>query len=573
MGVLVEYTKKYKGRFFLSLLFVFFNVLSVMALPSLMANIVNNGIMTGDMEYIFRTGILMLIIAIFGGLMGTGSSYNAAYVSSQIARDLSKDLFRKVQNLTIEQINDIGSSSLITRTTGDVNQLRQISLMSMRIIIRGPLLFVSGLILAFRQSVNLSLMLLAGLPFMMLVILLIGLKSIPIFKENRLKVDNMTRVLREGITGVRSVRAFNKREYEKERFDKSNLEVRDLNLIIVRLMSLMGPATSFLFNGITLFIVLMASRQMDANLLGVGELMAFIQYISNILFGVMVISFTFMMVPRASVSANRIKEVLDLENPIEEQKNDSISQEDLTVEYEDVYFSFEDAEECTVCDLNFKMEKGETLAIIGGTGSGKSTVVNLLLRFLEVTHGEIRVNDLNIKDWNLEKLRAKMGLVPQEAILFSGTIRSNLLKGNPEATEEDMEKALKIAQAWDFVVEEGGLDVRVSQKGVNFSGGQRQRLSIARAVIRDPDIFIFDDSFSALDFKTERDLLDALEVVRQEKITFIIAQRISTVQSADRILVLDEGKVCGLGTHEELMDECSIYREIYESQIQKEVTA
>ena len=572
MGVLVEYTKRYKGRFFLSLLFVFLNVLSIMALPSLMANIVNNGIMTGDMEYILRTGILMLIIAIFGGLMGSGSAYNASYVSSQIARDLSKDLFRKVQNLTIEQINDIGSSSLITRTTGDVNQLRQISLMSMRIIIRGPLLFISGLILAFRQSVNLSLMLLAGLPLMMLVILLIGLKSIPIFKENRLKVDNMTRVLREGITGVRSVRAFNKKDYEKERFNKSNLEVRDLNLIIVRLMSLMGPATSFLFNGITLFIVLMASRQMDANLLGVGELMAFIQYISNILFGVMVISFTFMMVPRASVSANRIREVLDLENPIEEQKNDSIGHQDLTVEYEDVYFSFEDAEECTVCDLNFKMEKGETLAIIGGTGSGKSTVVNLLLRFLEVTHGEIRVNGLNIKDWDLMELRSKMGLVPQEAILFSGTIRSNLLKGNPEATEEEMEKALKIAQAWDFVVEEGGLDARVSQRGVNFSGGQRQRLSIARAVIRDPEIFIFDDSFSALDFKTERDLLDALDAVRQEKITFIIAQRISTVQSADRILVLDEGKVCGLGVHEELMDECSIYREIYESQVQGEVT-
>lgn len=571
MGLLVEYTKKYKGRFFLSLLFVFLNVLSIMALPSLMASIVNEGIMTGHTEYILKTGILMLFIALFGGLMGACSSYSASYVSSKIARDLSQDLFRKAEDLTTEQMNQIGSSSLITRTTGDVDQLRQISLMSMRIIIRGPLLFTSGLILAFRQSVNLSLMLLAGLPIMMLVILLIGRKAMPIFKENRYKVDNMTRILREGVTGVRSVRAFNKKDYERDRFNQSNLELRNLNLMIVKLMSLMGPATSFLFNGITLFIVLMAARQMEANLLGVGELMAFIQYIANILFGVMVISFTFMMIPRASVSANRIKEVLELENPIEEEKNELVGTKGLSVEYEGVCFSFGDAEECTVCDVSFRMDKGETLAIIGGTGSGKSTLVNLLLRFLEVTQGKILVDGLNIKDWDLKKLRSKIGLVPQEAILFSGTIRSNLLKGNSEATEEDMERALKIAQAWDFVQAQGGLDARVSQRGVNFSGGQRQRLSIARAVVRDPDIFIFDDSFSALDFKTERDLLDSLETIGKNKINFVIAQRISTVQYADRILVLDEGKVCGLGLHDELMKDCSIYREIYESQIQEEV--
>ncbi|MDO5716101.1 MAG: ABC transporter ATP-binding protein, partial [Tissierellia bacterium] len=562
-----KYMKPYWKKAVLTIIFTFINVLSVMILPSLMADIVNVGVIRGDTDIILSKGIVMILVTLIGTLVMILASYYSSDISTKVATDVRHDLFKKAESLSISQMDEVGVSSLITRTTNDVDMIRMITQMGLRMMARTPLMFISGIVMAFSKSPQLSILLLIAMPFLAIFIFLVGKKAIPLFKVNQEKVDNMNRVLRENITGVRVVRAFDKKDYEMERFGKTNVELRELNLHLNRIMSLLSPGIYLFLNAMIIFVIHRAVKQIDLGYLEIGDLMAFTQYIFMILFSVVLLSMILIMIPRGEVSAKRIHKILSMEDKIIVTDDGDISDGPVSLEFKDVSFRFDDAEEYTIEDLSFQAKAGDTVAIIGGTGTGKSTVANLILRFYDISKGSIKVNGLDIRQWNLKALRQKIGHVPQKAQLFSGTIASNLKKGKSDAKEDEMRRALEISQSMEFVEEyEDGLDHPVAQNGSNFSGGQKQRLSIARAIVRDPEIYIFDDSFSALDFKTEKNLQNQLKKETKKAIRLIVAQKISTVENTDLIIVLDDDHVDGIGKHEQLLETSPVYREIYESQ-------
>ncbi|MDO5755793.1 MAG: ABC transporter ATP-binding protein [Tissierellia bacterium] len=569
-----KYMKPYWKKGLWTVFFTFINVLSVMILPSLMADIVNVGVLRGNTDIILSKGAIMVVVTLVGTAVMIAAAYYSSDISTKVATDVRQDLFKKAESLSLSQMDDVGVSSLITRTTNDVDMIRMITQMGLRMMARTPLMFISGIVMAFSKSPQLSILLLISMPFLAIFIFLVGKRAVPLFKVNQEKVDNMNRVLRENITGVRVVRAFDKKDYEMERFDSTNVELRQLNLRLNRIMSLLSPGIYLFLNVMIIIVIHRATKQIDLGYLEIGDLMAFTQYIFMILFSVVLLSMILIMIPRGEVSAKRIYKILSMEDKINITESGDISDGPVSLEFNDVSFRFDDAEECTIKNLSFQAKAGDTVAIIGGTGTGKSTVANLILRFFDVTQGSISFNGLDIRQWNLEALRQRIGHVPQKAQLFSGTIASNLRKGKPNATEEEMKKALKISQSMEFVEEyEDGLDHQVAQNGSNFSGGQKQRLSIARAIVRDPQIYIFDDSFSALDFRTEKNLQHQLEQETREAIRLIIAQKISTVEGADLIVVLDDDHVDGVGKHEQLLETSPVYREIYESQRSREVSS
>ncbi|MDY0257808.1 ABC transporter ATP-binding protein [Gudongella oleilytica] len=569
---LMRYLKPYALQVAGVLILTLAGVFSELLLPRLMGNIVDRGVATGDLKYIYRTGGVMLAIAILGTAATVISRYMSSKAAVAFGRDLRSDVFKTVESFSLNEIDKMGTSSLITRTTNDVSQMQNITIMSMRMMIRAPFMMIGGIIMATSTNLELSKVLLISAPVLVVVIWIIGAKGFPLFKEIQKKIDDLNRVLRESLTGIRVIKAFNKTDYEKKRFNQANRDLTDAALKVGRIMALMMPILNVVLNFTLVGVIWYGSSLIEIRGLEVGELMAFIQYVSQIMFSLIMVSMIFVMLPRASASAERINEVLDMESDIidgsENIEDNSIRGE---LRLDDVAFKYQDASTPAVEDITFATKMGETTAIIGGTGSGKTTILNLLMRFYDPTGGRILINGADIKTIHQEELRSRFGLVSQKAVLFTGTIRENITFGKEDATDEEIVESLKIAQAWDFVSEkEEGLDYVLAQGGRNLSGGQKQRLAIARALVRKPEFYLFDDSFSALDFSTDKRLRDALKPYTADSAVIVVAQRVSTIKDAENIIVLDNGRISGQGTHRELIESCQVYREIVLSQLGEE---
>lgn len=572
---LFRYMRPYRSAVLLVLLFTFFQALSELYLPTLMADIVNVGIVKGDTTYIWRMGGFMLAIAAGGMICSIAASYLASKSASGFGRLLRGRIFSHVENFTLQEFDKVGTASLITRTTNDITQVQQVTIMILRMMALAPMMCIGGIIMAVSRDPGLTTVLIAALPVLALSIFIIAKKGIPLFKAIQLKIDNLSRVMREGLTGIRVIRSFNRTEHEKVRFNDANEDLTQTAIKVNKIMGAMMPVMMLVMNFATLAIVWFGGHRIDEGHMMVGDLMAFLQYAMMIMFSLIMVSVMFVMIPRAQASAVRINEVLDMKPEIHDPKEAKpASSRKGYIEFEDVTFYYPGAEEPAVSNISFQASPGEITAVIGGTGSGKSTLISLIPRFYEVTSGRILVNGTDIRDMKQEDLRAKIGFVPQKALLFTGSIADNIRYGKEDATDEEVKHAAEVAQAADFIsAMEGGYNAEISQGGGNVSGGQKQRLSIARALVRRPEIYVFDDSFSALDFKTDAKLRAALKEETTESTVLIVAQRVTTVMDADRIIVLDQGRIAGMGTHEELMENSEVYREIVSSQLSEEEIA
>lgn len=577
MKEIAKYLKPYSKMLVLVVVFVFGRSLTDLYLPALMSRIVDVGIVQNDLGYILKVGSVMIAMTLLNGGFAVGLSYFSSKVAMGFGRNLRKAVFTKVENLSVSEFNDLGTSSLITRTTNDITQLQQLVLMGQRMMLVAPMMFLGSIIMAVSQDAVLSLVIVFAVPALALLVYFIGKKATPLFQSLQKKLDGLNLVLRESLTGIRVIRAFNKEEYEKKRFNAANLDLTETALKVHKTMAYLMPLMTLLLNFGTIAVIWFGAIRVDSGQMQVGQLMAFVQYIMHIMFSLMMVSMIFVMIPRAAASVERVSEVLTKEQKLtdpETPKKPASSPGSL--EFRNVTFSYPGAENTALSNVSFTAEPGETVAIIGGTGSGKSTLLNLIMRFydLEEGSGAILVGGVDIREMNQKDLRDLIGFVSQKPVLFSGTVRDNITYGNESASDEEVLRALEIAQAKDFVL--GlleGLEAVVAQGGTNFSGGQKQRLSIARALVRRPAIYIFDDSFSALDFKTDAQLRAALRRETQDATKLIVAQRVSTVLDADKIIVLDQGRVVGIGRHKELLKTSPVYREIVASQLSEEELA
>jgi len=564
------------------MVFVFLQSFSEIYLPTLMSDIVDTGVINGNVAYIIRIGGWMILIAVIGMISAIFGSYWAAKVATGFGRDLRTKVFTKVESFSLEEFDEKGTASLITRTTNDITQIQQLVVM-LRLFLRAPMLCVGSIIMAVSKNAKLSSVLVVILLILALIIVLLSKKSMPLFKSMQIKLDKLNLVLRENLTGIRVIRAFNRDNYEKKRFHEANLDLTETAIKVNKLMAILMPLVMLIFNLTIIAILWFGSIRINSGSMQVGDLMAFIQYASQIMFSLIMLAMMFILVPRASASAIRINEVLDIEpkikDPIMPEENElkmeggASSEEGKRgyLEFKEVSFYYQGAEEPVIEKISFRAKPGEVTAIIGGTGSGKSTLVNLIPRFYEVTSGRILVDGIDIRELTQEKLRAKIGLVPQKAVLFTGTVAENISFGTNDLPRDKIIRAAKIAQASDFISTlKQGYDAQIAQGGTNVSGGQKQQLSIARALAKHPEIYIFDDSFSALDFKTESKLRQALKKETEKDTVLIIAQRVTTIMDADRIMVLDGGRMVGMGTHQDLMKTCEVYREIVASQLSEE---
>lgn len=529
-----------------------------------------------QMDYIKTAGIQMVLMALLIMLCSISVVFLSARVAATLGHDLRSDLYTKVISFSSNEYHKFSTASLITRSTNDVQQVQQTMSMMFRIVLYAPILGVGGVLRVLKTDSSMTWIL--GLAVALILALIIMLFTIAMPKFTKLQdlIDRLNLVTREILTGIPVIRAFSREKHEEERFEKANLDLTKTNLFVNRCMTFMMPTMMLIMNGISVLIVYNGAYAVDAGNMQVGDMMAFIQYAMQIIMAFLMITAMSIMLPRANVAANRIVEVLETENSLQDAKDTVKSDENVkgVVEFDQVSFAYPDAGENVLSDISFKVEKGQTLAVIGSTGSGKSTLVNLIPRFYDVTKGSVKVDGVDVRDMTQKDVRSKLGYVPQKGILFSGTIDSNIRYGAPDISEEEAHTAAQIAQADDFIEEKDRKYLSpVSQGGTNVSGGQKQRLSIARAIAKKPEILIFDDSFSALDFKTDRALRQALREKTKDITTIIVAQRISTILGADKILVLDEGKMAGLGTHKELMKNCEVYRQIAMSQLSEEELA
>jgi ATP-binding cassette subfamily B multidrug efflux pump len=544
-------------------------------LPTLMSDIVDLGIVRGDTAYILRVGGLMLLVALVDMGFALVTAFLSARVSMGFGRDLRGTVFSHVEGFSLHEFDIIGTPSLITRTTNDITQVQMFTMILMRMIIMSPIMAVGGVLMAYRKDARLTLVLAVVIPVIAVVVGLTATRAMPMFRAIQARIDRINLVLREGLSGVRVIRAFNRVAHETRRFDQANLDLTSLSIRVNRLMALMMPLMMFLMNLTTIAIIWFGAQRIDLGEMQVGSLMAFIQYAMQILFSLLMVSMIFIMLPRASASSARINEVLALSPGIRDAEGARAADEEHGhIEFRGVTFAYPGAEEPAVVDISFNAKPGEVTAIIGGTGSGKSTLVNLVPRFYDVASGSIRVDGVDIREMPQEALRGKLGFVPQKAVLFNDTIANNIRYGREDATDEEVAHAAETAQALEFILgmPEGFQSV-VSQGGMNLSGGQKQRLAIARALVRKPEVYIFDDTFSALDFTTDARLRAALRRETAEATVIIVAQRVNTVMDADRIIVLDDGRVAGTGTHRELIRTCDVYREIVSSQLSEEELA
>jgi ATP-binding cassette subfamily B protein len=571
----LKFLKPYTGWVVLTIIFIVAQSFSDLYLPDLNAKIIDKGVMQGDVGKILYYGAIMLVVAVLVGLCSLGTTYFSTKASLAYGRDMRYALFTKVQDFSQSDLDKFGTPSLITRTTNDVNQIQQMMQMLLRSIITTPIMLLGGIIMCLRQDVQLSGIMVVVVPIIAIMLVVITKKSHPWFKKQQNQVDVLNGVLREKLSGIRVIRAFVRADYEEERYDRENKEMLRIAVRANKLMTVMMPMVTLIMNMATLAAYYFGAIRIDNGAMEIGALTAFVTYLMQILMSVMMSSMMMNMIPRAMTSIGRINEVLDYEPSIK----DTVTEEKplgtfQSLEFRDVSFHYPEADRPVLEHISFVTKPGETTAIIGSTGSGKSTLVNLIPRIYDTTEGQILINGVDIRTLPQEELRKHLGVVPQKALLFDGTVSSNLQYGKEDATVDEMWDALEVAQGKDFVTQmPGGLEAPISQGGSNVSGGQRQRLAIARAIIRKPDVYIFDDSFSALDFKTDAKLRQALSKETQGAAVLIVAQRVTTVLGADRIIVLDEGKIAGMGTHAELMETCQVYKEIVLSQLSAEEVA
>lgn len=572
--LLVSYLKPHWRVLVLIAFLLLVQAIGGLILPSLTANIINDGVVTGDTGYILRTGAVMLVLSVLVGLASVVTVYFSARTAMRFGREVRGDLFRRVELFSLAQMHRFTVPSLITRNTNDVQQLQMLVMVGLTMMVLAPVTAVGGIIMAVRENVQLSSLLLVTVPLMLIVIGIMVAKAVPLFRAMQVKIDSVNGVLRENLTGIRVIRAFVRTEHEQDRFAVANADLTETSLKVTRLFALIFPTLMLIMNMALVATIWFGGHLIDSGDMPIGNLFAFQAYIMQILFSVMMAVMTLMMVPRAAASADRIQAVLLTDPEIAEPATPVLDLPRIgRIELRDVEFRYPGAEDSVLQEITCAFEPGVTTAIVGGTGSGKSTLVNLLPRLLDVTSGEVAIDGVDIRDLPLDDLWSLFGIVPQRAFLFSGTIASNVRFGNPDATDDEVWAALEVAQAREFVdLLPDGLESTVDQGGANFSGGQRQRLAIARCIVRDPLIYLFDDSFSALDYTTDARLRSALAERTVGKTVIIVAQRVSTIMNADRIIVLDGGRIVGSGTHDDLIETCPAYREIVASQAVLEET-
>jgi ATP-binding cassette subfamily B protein len=572
---LMRLLRPYRISIAIILVLAFFQSLASLFLPTLMADIVDGGIVKGDTGYIVRIGIVMLGVTIVGMLCAISGSFFSSRVSIGFGRIIRGRVFSQVEDFSLNEFDNFSTASLITRTTNDTTQVQQVITLLLSMIITAPMMAIGGVILALSQDRVLVWVLIAAIPIVFSVFVLIIRRAVPLFQIMQVKLDALNLVLDEGMTGVRVIRAFDRNDHEHARFDAANHDFTDTAITVNRIVAFLMPSMMLTLNLTSVAILWFGSIRVDRGDMQIGSLIAFLQYAVLILFSILMVAVMFVMIPRAAASAKRINEVLAVAPEI---KDPAVArpagQQTGHVEFQNVTFSYPGAEEPALSNISFSAGPGEVTAIIGGTGSGKSTLVNLIPRFYDVDEGRVLVDGVDVREMAQEALRAKIGFVPQRAQLFSGSITDNIRFGKRDASLDEIRHAAEIAQAMDFVeVMPDEFDSAISQGGINVSGGQKQRLSIARALVRRPEIYVFDDSFSALDFATDARLRAALRGETGDATVLIVAQRVGTVMNADRIIVLDEGRIAGIGTHQELLASCDVYQEIISSQLSLEEIA
>ncbi|MGO4858150.1 ABC transporter ATP-binding protein [Arthrobacter sp. 2MCAF14] len=573
--LLVQYLRPHRRLLIAVVIFQLAQSIASLYLPTLNADIIDEGVAKGDTGYILGTGSLMLLITLLQIACSITAVYFGAKAAMGLGRDLRGAIFTRVGEFSEQEVTRFGAPSLITRSTNDVQQVQQLVLMSCTLMVAAPMLSIGGVIMAVRQDAQLSWLIAVSVPVLLVAVGLIVSRMVPLFRKMQVRIDTVNRVLREQLAGIRVVRAFVREDMETERFASANQDVTEMALRAGRLMALMFPVVMLVLNVSSVAVIWFGSFRIDDGSMQVGTLIAFLSYLMQILMSVMMATFMAVMIPRAAVSADRIGQVLETESSVRPPANpvtETAGRGEL--ELLDVGFAYPGAEQPVLSGISFRARAGQTTAIIGSTGAGKTTLVNLLPRLFDASSGSVRIDDVDVRELHPDLLWGHIGLVPQKPYLFSGTVRSNLLYGKPDATEEELWRALSIAQAQDFVEEmEGGLDAPISQGGTNVSGGQRQRLAIARALVKQPELYIFDDSFSSLDTATDARLRQALKRHTSGATMVIIAQRVSSIADAEQILVLDDGRLVGRGTHEELLETSETYREIVSSQLAAEEAA
>lgn len=574
MRLILHYLKSYKGLVLLNILSVFGFALVELGIPTIVSNMIDVGVAQGNTAYLYRMGGLIAVISVAGVLGTILLGYCCSRISTSITRDIRNDIFEKAQTFSHKEFHHFGISSMITRTNNDAFQIQMFVNVLLRTALLTPVMIVVSFSMTIMTSVKLSLIILATIPLIVGGVFLVAKISGPMSEKQQSSLDMLNRISRENLNGIRVIRAFNNDTYEQSRFNDANDTYTTYSKRIFKLMSVTQPIFFFLMNLAALGIFWVASQQIQSTTLQVGQLVAFMEYLFHAMFSFMLFCLVFMMYPRAEVSAKRITAVLKSQNEIQNKVNGITSVGKVKeVAFDHVTFVYPDGEEPVLKDISFKVHTGETIAFIGSTGSGKSTLINLLPRFYDVTEGQITINGIDIRQYDIEALRAAMGFIPQKAMLFSGSIADNLRYGKEDATVDEMEQAAKTAQAYDFIMEKGGFDQPVTENATNLSGGQKQRLCITRALVRRPQIYVFDDSFSALDFRTDALVRKALKKETQDAVVMIVAQRISSILDADLIVVLNEGNVAGIGRHQDLLQSCPIYHEIAVSQLSEEELA
>lgn len=574
MGLILHYLRNYKKMFALNVASVFGFALVELGIPTIVASMIDNGVRLSDRAYILKMGGLIVVISLLGVAGTILLGYCCAYLSTSITRDIRNDIFNKTQTFSHSEYNGFGTSSLITRTNNDAFQIQMFVNILLRTALLTPVMMVASICLVLKASARLSLVILVTIPVIILGVVIVARVSEPISEKQQEALEWINRISKENLSGIRVIRAFTNDTYEKKRFDEANSDYMGQSKKLFKLMSITQPVFFLLMNLAGMGIYWVSSIMINNGNLPIGELVAFMDYLFHVMFSIMLFCMVFMMYPKAEVSARRIQKILKTDAAIHNQVSPvSIEKNIEEISFDGVTFVYPDGEEAVLKDVSFSVKKGETIAFIGSTGSGKSTLINLIPRAYDVTSGSVRMNGVDVKNLELERLREAIGFIPQKAMLFRGTIADNIRFGKENASMEEVIQAAKTAQAYDFIMEKGGFEEPITESATNVSGGQRQRLSIARALVRRPQVYIFDDSFSALDFKTDAKLRKELKKETGDAIVMVVAQRISSIMDADRIVVLNEGSVMGIGTHKELLKSCEIYKEIAYSQLSEEELA
>lgn len=569
MFKLFRFLKPYWWQVIILLITTIMQVYTTLQLPALMAGIINDGIVPGNIDFIWQTGLEMIGLAVVSAIASLVSSYFAARIGTNYARDIREAIFTKILMFDLAELKNFSTASLLTRTTNDVNQVQMVTLLMLSMMLRAPLFLIISVIMAIQTAPDMSWIIIVGAVAIIGSAVLIMSLVVPKFKIFQDLIDKVTLITRENLTGLRVVRAFDNEKLEKKKFAKSNDKLTKILIYIDKILELQNPLVNIIFNGTTLLCSWIGISLLTKDFAYLGNMTAFAQYVTFVMLSFLMLSMLFVMLPRANVSARRINEVLDTAEKVNwHDKTNGVPEKVASVEFKNVDFRYPEASEKVLDNISFKAVAGETTAFIGSTGSGKSTLINLVPRFYEATSGEVLINGLAVGEYEKKDLMQRIGFVPQRGMLFAGTVKSNIKFGAPTASDEQVRKAARIAQAENFIEKlPQKYNSRIAQGGTNVSGGQKQRLSIARAICKNPDIFVFDDAFSALDMKTDAKLREALQEVTEAAVVLIVAQRVSTIKDADQIVVLDSGKVVGKGKHYELLNSCKVYQEIVRSQL------